>query len=148
MADRHDPHQDHHVVGTFDRELNYRVLFWFMAVITVITVGAFVGMWYMGIGFKDRMAAQDPPVSPLLEDPDRLVPPGPSLQVESYTDWAEMLEAHREHLSTYAWTNREKGKVRIPIEEAMRRVAENGLPEFPTPPPTEPVPTDAPAGNR
>ena len=37
-------------------------------------------------------------------------------------------------LTTYAWVEKDKDKVRIPIEEAMRIVAERGLPKFDAPP--------------
>jgi hypothetical protein len=36
-------------------------------------------------------------------------------------------------LTTYAWVEKDKGKVRIPIEEAMRIVAKRGLPKFDAP---------------
>jgi topoisomerase IA-like protein len=35
-------------------------------------------------------------------------------------------------LESYGWVDKDKGVVRIPIEEAMRLIAERGLP--PTPP--------------
>jgi hypothetical protein len=38
-------------------------------------------------------------------------------------------------LTTYAWVEKDKGRVRIPIEEAMRLVAERGLPKFDAPAP-------------
>jgi hypothetical protein len=37
-------------------------------------------------------------------------------------------------LTTYAWVEKDKDKVRIPIEEALRIVAERGLPKFKAPP--------------
>jgi hypothetical protein len=36
-------------------------------------------------------------------------------------------------LTAYAWVEKDKGKVRIPIEEAMRIVAKRGLPKFDAP---------------
>lgn len=125
------------VASDFDRELNFRALIGFMVVIVVITAAAFWGMWAMGIGLKARMAVSDPPAYPMTENADGLLPPLPRLQVESYADWAAMREAMQTQLSSYAWTDQAAGKVRIPIEEAMRRVAANGLPEFPTPPPVD-----------
>jgi hypothetical protein len=50
--------------------------------------------------------------------------------VESYTDWAEMKSAQDHELSTYGWEDRETGRVRIPVEEAMAEIATHGLPEF------------------
>jgi len=37
-------------------------------------------------------------------------------------------------LGSYGWVEKDKGVVRIPIDEAMRIVAEGGLPKFPAAP--------------
>ncbi len=47
-------------------------------------------------------------------------------------------------LASYGWVDKDLGRVRIPLAEAMRIVAERGLPSFlPTPPPA-PAPTAPP----
>jgi hypothetical protein len=45
-------------------------------------------------------------------------------------------------LEGYGWVEKDRGIVRIPIDEAMRIVAEHGLPSFPEP---APKPAAAPA---
>lgn len=137
MADEHNAHVGQTKPSEFDREINWRWIFVFMLLITVVAAGAFGSMWYLGIGFRDQMAKTDRPAPLVAESRDALLPPEPRLQTRSYDDWADMKAAHEEHLASYAWTDRGEGVVRIPIEEAMRRVAEDGLPEFPAPPSTE-----------
>jgi hypothetical protein len=139
MADhRPDTHQDPHVTAErpdqFDREISWKAIGWSMLIIAVLTAGSFFTMWYLGVGFRDRMAESDAPAPLVAESRDELLPPEPRLQTTSYDDWAEMKAEHEEFLSTYAWTDRSRGKVRIPVEEAMRRIAEEGLPDFPAPP--------------
>jgi len=54
---------------------------------------------------------------------------GPRLQEQPSVDLARLrAEAHR-RLSSYAWVDREQGVVRIPIERAIKLLAERGLPE-------------------
>ncbi len=105
------------------------------------------GLWILGImvvtalvlvpAFRKlaRMedAAQPPPsevVKTELSEPVRTFPK----LVESEP---RVLAAFRAQeallLSTYAWVEKDRGKVRIPIDEAMRLVAERGLPKFDAP---------------
>jgi hypothetical protein len=131
MAEHTKHHGGPRHAHEFDRELNMKALVVFMIVIAAITVAAFWGMWIMGVGLKDHLAISDPPPYPITESADDLLPPLPRLQVQSYADWPALRDAQREQLETYAVTDGGAGKVRIPIEEAMRRAAEQGLPVFP-----------------
>lgn len=119
----------------FDREIGWKPVFWFMVVITVITAASFGTMWYFGLFMRDTMAQGDSPAPLVAESRDELLPPLPRLQTESYDDWSDMKAGHEEELSTYAWEDRARGTVRIPVDEAMRRIAEQGLPTFPAPAP-------------
>ena len=147
MAEHAHKTKEPRVSSEFDRELNFKALIGFMVVIVLITIASFWGMWVLGSGLEKRLAASDPPTSPLTETADALLPPLPRLQAASYTDWASMLEKMETDLASYAWTDRDAGKVRIPIDEAMRRVAENGLPVFPTSPSADPAPSAGAAEN-
>ena len=114
----------------FDRELDFSWIFKFMGVIAVTAIVMFVAMWYMS-GFLDqRLADAQPDGSPLLERGQTTVPPEPHLQTESYADWAEMKTAQDHELSTYGWVDRDAGRVRVPVEDAMHRIASEGLPRF------------------
>jgi hypothetical protein len=50
----------------------------------------------------------------------------PRLQTNDARDLAELQAAQRRRLSGYAWVDREKGIVAIPIEESMKRVVARG----------------------
>jgi hypothetical protein len=64
----------------------------------------------------------------------RVPPPEAPLVQSSMTAKKDMIELAREETAkatTYAWTDRNNGKVRIPIDQAMEIVARDGLPERP-----------------
>jgi ABC-type lipoprotein release transport system permease subunit len=48
---------------------------------------------------------------------------GPENESTIVRDWREQDKLVREHLESYAWVDREKGWVRIPIERAMELLA-------------------------
>ena len=64
----------------------------------------------------------------------------PQLQVNPTAELQQMQETQKQALESYGWIDREKGIVRIPIDEAMRLLVERGLPpaEKPLPSPVTP----------
>ncbi len=65
-------------------------------------------------------------------------PPEPRLQTAPAADLAAYLSKERKLLDSYGWVDRDHGIAHIPIEEAMRRLAQQGIPEFPGPGAREP----------
>jgi hypothetical protein len=63
-----------------------------------------------------------------------IAPPPPRQQVAPPVDLARYLAAQKLKLETYYWIDRDRGIVHIPIEEAMKRVAEHGIDGFPKAP--------------
>jgi hypothetical protein len=68
-----------------------------------------------------REAARSAPASAI---PGRDVAPEPRLQVRPADDLETLQAAEDALLHGYAWVDRPNGIVRIPIDEAMRRLAE------------------------
>ena len=62
-------------------------------------------------------------------------PRRPRLQVRPEIDLAAFRAQEAAILTTYAWVDKEHGIVRIPVEDAMRLVAERGLPVVSAPRP-------------
>jgi hypothetical protein len=52
--------------------------------------------------------------------------PKPRLQTSDTSDLARLETKQRSALESYAWIDREKGIVAIPIEEAMKRIVARG----------------------
>lgn len=59
--------------------------------------------------------------------------PTPALQASPRADMARFLHAELERLNSTGWVDRDKGIVHIPIADAMRKVAQGGIPGWPTP---------------
>ena len=91
-----------------------------MAIVIVI------GVLLLFRNIVSREDALEEPLSPLAASPSEY--PGPKLQVDPPQELQEVLAAERDILTSYGWIDREAGVVRIPIEEAMRLLAERGLP--------------------
>lgn len=76
--------------------------------------------------FGRREERRDTPPAPLRGA--RVVPPEPRLEENSGLLLGELRRREEEQLTSYGWVDREHGVVRIPIERAMKLVAERGLP--------------------
>ncbi|MBV8936771.1 MAG: hypothetical protein JO096_06315 [Alphaproteobacteria bacterium] len=58
-------------------------------------------------------------------------PPPPRLQTNPSEDLAQSRVYEDKQLNSYYWVDKQKGIVHIPIEEAMKRVASEGIDGFP-----------------
>jgi hypothetical protein len=61
-------------------------------------------------------------------------PPPPRLQTSPTREMREMLRAESERLQSYAWVDRPAGIARLPIDQAMALVVQQGLPAWPEEP--------------
>ena len=80
----------------------------------------------LGAVFRDATRAADKGLSAL--------PPEPRLQTDPAADLRRFNAAAAERLVSYGYLDRARGLAHIPIEQAMRRVAEQGIPDWPGPP--------------
>lgn len=108
----------------------------FLSWIVAATVAIVFFLWRLYFVFVAQEAARQPPPPVLRPDAAQMAPPRPLLQVQPYQDLAVFRAQEDALLGSYGWVDRDLGRVHIPIEEAMRIVAEQGLPSFlpPTPP--------------
>lgn len=58
--------------------------------------------------------------------------PAPTLRSSPRADMVEFLRAELARLNSTGWVDRGKGIVHIPIDDAMRKVADEGIPGWPT----------------
>jgi hypothetical protein len=82
---------------------------------------------------REEKASQAPAATALKVDPRRMEPQGPRLLVAEDKALAALRAQEDALLGSYGWVEKDRGIVRIPIDEAMRIVAESGLPAFPAP---------------
>jgi hypothetical protein len=113
-------------------------------VLVVTTAVVVVLLWRLYFVFVAREAARQPPPPILKVDPEAMTVPLPNLQSQPTLDLTAFRAREDGVLHSYGWVDKEKGVVRIPIEEAMRIVLERGLPPAaPVPPPARPSAAEA-----
>jgi hypothetical protein len=61
----------------------------------------------------------------------RIAPPGPRLQTSPEGDLQRFRAEEDKRLNTYYWIDKQKGTVHIPIDQAMKKVVDTGIPGFP-----------------
>ncbi len=93
-----------------------------VALLVVIALGL-LGFYNF---LASRAALNDGLPAPLA-DPEALSP-GPRLQANPARDWQQLREDQLMILNSYGWANRDAGIVRVPIDQAMELVLEEGLP--------------------
>ena len=60
-----------------------------------------------------------------------VTPPEPRLQTNPAQDLANFLADQHSKLDSYYWVDKQSGIVHIPIGEAMKKLAKDGIPGFP-----------------
>jgi hypothetical protein len=60
--------------------------------------------------------------------------PDPQLQPSSRDDMARFYDQEMQWLNSTGWIDKAQGSVHIPIADAMRKVVQEGIPGWPTPP--------------
>jgi hypothetical protein len=58
-------------------------------------------------------------------------PPGPRLQTNDEADLRRLRDEEDKQLNGYHWIDKQRGIVRIPIGEAMKKLARTGIDGFP-----------------
>ena len=91
----------------------------FLATFILLVVTPFILMW----GFPHSLPDQSRVLT--------IAPPPPRQQVAPSADLARYLTREKALVDGYYWVDRDRGLVHIPIEEAMKRVAEHGILGFP-----------------
>jgi hypothetical protein len=108
-----------------------------VGIITLLVIAALVPFMRL---LETWRAEQDPAPTALSRFEPGRRPPEPRLQEEPFGDLIAQRAEEDAWLRSYGWVDREAGVVRIPIEEAMRLIAERGLPARVNPEGGEPAP--------
>lgn len=114
--------------------INTRAVLTFCAALIVIAVVVHIAVWYLFGVFNDHEKSKDPVLSPLAPKQQQL-PPEPRLEASPNTLNTDkqlfdpraiqtLNERSDQQLNSYGWVDDKNGIVRIPIEEAMKKVVE------------------------
>jgi hypothetical protein len=135
MAELHQPHATHPPHGADNPEVHHEesdvnirgILSFGVALI----VAAIVIYLAVGVLFKyldTREARQGTPEYPLAATQENRLPPEPRLKTNPRQDLADLRAREDEALAGYSWVDKNAGVVRIPIDEAIKKTLERGLP--------------------
>lgn len=94
-----------------------------VAIVCFVVYGIF---WYLA---DHPLSAPRP--NPMAETNQQQFPPEPRLQEHPAIDLPELRSEEDKILSTYGWTDKDKGIVRVPIDRAMELQLERGFPTRP-----------------
>jgi len=108
-------------------DVNVRPLAWLgvgLAVLIVISIVAMKGVFV----YLDRQQARsDVAPSPIMTQRPQQ-PPEPRLQTTPVPNRKLIVEQENKRLTAYGWVDQKSGVVRIPVDQAMKLLAERGLP--------------------
>ena len=125
-----DPH-DHATpagLGHETRDVDLSGAYRFVLVMLVFLAMTFAFVYFVFTKWRGDAVTGRPQPSPVaVRDGDRL-PPLPRLQTTPYVDLKAFKASEDEVLTTYAWVDKEKGVVRLPIARAIELLAQRGLP--------------------
>ena len=136
MSELHLPHpagapqrtSDNPEVDHETSDVNIRAILGFGAGLIVAAVGIHFVVWLLFGYFSSREAQQAPPEYPLAVSQGERTPPEPRLQIAPREDLRELRAREDAVLGSYGWVDRNRGIVRIPIDEAIRLTLQRGLP--------------------
>jgi hypothetical protein len=133
MADHAQPHvvEENPQVHHEESDVNIRAIFGFGAGLIVVAAVIHVLVWLLFVYFSNREAVRTPRQFPLAATEQQQLPPEPRLQVTPRQDLKDLRAAEDKVLNGYGWIDRNAGVVHIPIEAAMKRIVEQGLPSRP-----------------
>lgn len=98
----------------------------------VLGVAAFLVFIALVLAWGYTRATHDVDKAPTV------LPPAPTLQSDPHADLLAYEKEKQARLTSYGWIDRAKGIVHIPIDDAMRTVAAQGIPGWPAGPTTGP----------
>ena len=127
-------------VGFEKEDVNATSLIKFLLWLVAATIAIVFLLWRLYFVFVAQEAARQPPPPIMKPTAAQMAPLPPLLQEHPNGDLAAFRAQEDALLQSYGWVDKELGRVHIPIDEAMRIVAAQGLPSFlpPTPPPPAP----------
>jgi hypothetical protein len=92
------------------------------AVLLTLLLSMFLAMWlYPNVVVDRRLGAALPPY------------PAPRLQTDPAKDLRQFVAGETERLNSAGWVDEAHGVAHIPIDEAMRMIAQQGIPDWPAP---------------
>lgn len=97
----------------------------------LVFIGVMIGLTAIGEGAGALIqwaSGRHPPPLVTREQAARLIPPEPRLEVDLLASRRAMVGPERQ-AESFGWTDGAKGRAHVPVEVAMRLMAQQGWPE-------------------
>ena len=133
----------HDTVSYETRDVTVRSIYWYLIALTISVAASFFICVYV-LRYTERFVSRhDAPMMPARAamGPDyRVMPPEPRLQgvpghdTDPQQDHRDKVRADNEANEKYGWVDQNAGIAQIPVKEAMKIIAQKGLPATPAAP--------------
>ena len=134
-------------VGHEKRDVNLRIVVGFGLALTIAAIVIHLFVWVLFDVFGRFEAQSALREFPLAQTSEVRLPPSPRLQDKPREDLKALRRHEDELLNSYTWLNQQTGAVRVPINEAMKRVVQQGFPVAEQPAaPGAPAPGESSSG--
>lgn len=144
MAHTHTDETDNETVQHEESDINIGAISKFVIYLVLVTVVVHVFVWFL-MGSLNRELDEASVVNfPLAAEQGERLPPQPRLQILPREELTALRADWKTRLEGFSWVDKQAGTVRIPIEQAMRRVLDTGIP---TRSAAATAPTPAPQGS-
>jgi hypothetical protein len=127
----------HDTVSFETRDIKVHSIYWYLIALTISVAASFFICIYV-LRYTERFVSHDDtPLMPARAamGPDyRVMPPEPRLQgvpghdVDPQQDHRDKVRADNEANEKYGWVDQNAGIAQIPVKEAMKIIAQKGLP--------------------
>jgi len=138
----HDAGEPRHTNVAFEgRDIEARSIYGYLLALGLATAAALLICVYILRFTLNFAASSQAPPPPSREAHQRELPPEPRLQgVPGHTtdpqqDWRDKLKADTEANQKFEWIDESSGIAQIPVKDAMKVIAEKGLPDVYAQPP-------------
>jgi hypothetical protein len=134
---------EHDSVAFETRDVKARTIYTYLAVLAIAVILSYVVCVFILRATENFAAESDAPPPPVREELGKdylTMPPEPRLQgvpghrTDPQYDLREKLQEDREANEKAGWIDQSAGIAQIPVEDAMKIIAEKGLPAASTPP--------------
>lgn len=100
----------------------------YLTLLAVVSLGIAYGTFLMFVTYQNRASARPTPMQLMQHEQQ---PPEPRLQVEAHKDWVSFKAVQDSVVSTYAWVDKARGVVRIPLDRALDIMSTRSWPHQP-----------------
>jgi len=119
-------HGEHHPETLHEENtIQFAPVLIFAVVMILVSAATFVTVKIIQHTFDINWARSEAPLSPLAQ---AQMPPAPLLQVASGQDLIDLRAKEQVAINSYRWVDEKNGVVGIPVEEAIKLLAQRGLP--------------------